>query len=102
MDLLGLLISMFPCGMNILTANHASGTKGMSGHGLALNLVTFVDMCLIWQALLLSSIILYGSLPPMFDARTDDRRSIAVFKASVPAEVRTTLQDLYDGAGLGK
>ena len=38
----------------------------------------------------------------MFDERTDDRRSIAVFKASVPAEVRTTLQDVYDKAGLAK
>ena len=66
------------------------------------HLLTFVATCFIWQALLLSSIILYASLPPLFEARTDDRRSIAVFKASVPSEVRTTLQDLYDGAGLGK
>ena len=57
---------------------------------------------LAYQALFYSTIILYASLPPMFDERTDDRRSIAVFKASVPAEVRTTLQDVYDKAGLAK
>lgn len=54
------------------------------------------------QALLLSGIILYASLPPLFDARTDDRRGVSVFKAAVPAEIRTGMQDAYDKAGLAK
>ena len=55
-----------------------------------------------WQVIFWSLLTVYASLPPMLDERTDDRRSIAVFKASVPAEVRTGLQDAYDKAGLDK
>jgi hypothetical protein len=54
------------------------------------------------QALALSTFILYGSLPTLFDARTDDRRGVSVFKASVPSEIRTGMQSAYDQAGLGK
>jgi len=54
------------------------------------------------QVIFWSLLTVYASLPPMLDERTDDRRSIAVFKASVPAEVRTGLQDAYDKAGLDK
>ncbi len=55
-----------------------------------------------WQVIFWSLLTVYASLPPMLDERTDDRRSIAVFKASVPAEVRTGLQDAYDKSGLDK
>lgn len=54
------------------------------------------------QALLLSGVILYASLPPLFDAREDDRRAISVFKAAVPGEVRTQLMDIYGKSGLDK
>ena len=54
------------------------------------------------QALALSSLILYASLPPLFDTRADDRRGISVFKASVPAEVRKGLMEQYRSAGLDK
>jgi len=54
------------------------------------------------QALFLSGFILYASLPPLFDAREDDRRAISVFKAAVPAEVRTQLMDIYGKSGLDK
>ncbi len=54
------------------------------------------------QALALSSLILYASLPPLFDTRADDRRGISVFKASVPAEVRKGLMEQYRSGGLDK
>merc|ERR1740138_181937 len=54
------------------------------------------------QALLYSGIILYASLPPLFEARDDDRRSIAVFRAAVPGEYREKIMDLYNKSGLDK
>merc|ERR1712216_367525 len=54
------------------------------------------------QALLYSGIILYASLPPLFEARDDDRRSIAVFRAAVPGEYREKIMDLFNKSGLDK
>merc|ERR1719310_150084 len=54
------------------------------------------------QALLYSGIILYASLPPLFEAREDDCRSIAVFRAAVPGEYREKIMDLYNKSGLDK
>ena len=58
--------------------------------------------CFFRQAIALSGLILYASLPPLFDSREDDRRGVSVFKASVPAEVRTQLMDAYGKSGLDK
>eukprot|EP00960_Hanusia_phi_P074039 768138-Hanusia_phi.AAC.2 len=54
------------------------------------------------KVLLLCALVTYASLPPLFEARTDDRRGASVFKAAVPPEVRKGLVSVFETFELNK
>jgi hypothetical protein len=54
------------------------------------------------KALLLSGLIVYASLPPLFDAEEGDRRGASLFKMAVPPEARRGLMNFYTVFDLDK
>lgn len=54
------------------------------------------------KALLLSGLIVYASLPPLFDAEENDRRGASLFKIAVPPEARRGLMNFYTVFDLDK
>jgi hypothetical protein len=54
------------------------------------------------KAMILAGFITAASLPPVFDARTEDRRGIALFNSLVPVSVRDTALSLFSSTGADK
>jgi hypothetical protein len=47
------------------------------------------------KAMLLSALIVYASLPPLFESAENDRRGASLFKMAVPPEARRGLMNFY-------
>ena len=68
----------------------------MASHGDALTQLAAHPLL----ALMLSGAVTLATLPPVFDAKTDDRRQAAVVRALVPAAIRDQLLDVYRSSPL--